>query len=653
MRRNRFILVLLLLLLLIIGLILADDYGISWDEPADRMYAEGVRTAYSSSERIDWKEFGVQNNIGPAYLMAWTSISNSLGDTLQTWDEYTVGHFINFLTFLLGTAFFFILVRQFFESITSGIITILLLFQPVLFGHAFINQKDIPFMTAFMGAISFGVLFTKSVQRFEKEEGQVVISEGIRSKLIREWNESRTYIKIINTIGIVAALLSLFLISVSALGATSTGTSILNLIGYQDNPLSSLAVRILSLITPNHNSVVVDQISFHQIKPLIFPLIVSILIAMASGYKLFPRTIRAIWTDYFRGSHLAKMRILDWVYLLLCAAMVGVASSMRVLGPFAGLLVLGLIILNHGFRLPIQMGMLLIFSLTITYLTWPFLWDNPIRRYLEIISLVARHPWRGFVLFDGVVHPAEALPWYYIPKMLALQLSEPLIILTVIGFFSILQSQYFTKLQKSIGRMMILWFFIPISIPVFGNAIVYDNFRQFLFALPPLFVLAGFGLDRIFRKNKLLRWKLIIGLISLLLGVIPIIKLHPYQYMYYNELVGGVQGAYRNYELDYWCTSYQELFEYINVELPSGAELAVWGPVLVADTYAREDLVINKIGEDPGLEEIEGKYLLLSTRHNTDLRITAPGEQLFEVVRDGVPLARLYNPGGDQADDIP
>jgi hypothetical protein len=321
--------------------------------------------------------------------------------------------------------------------------------------------------------------------------------------------------------------------------------------------------------------------------------------------------------------------------------MVGIASSIRVLGPFAGLLVLVLIILINGFRLPIQTGLLLIVSPFITYATWPFLWENFIKRYVEVIRLVARHPWRGFILFEGIVHPAESLPWYYIPKLLILQLSEPLLLLILLGMVSVFRSQHFTKSQRAIGLVLILWFVIPISIPIIGNAIVYDNYRQFLFALPPLFILAGFGVDSILRRQYLFQWKLIIVVIALLPCIMAIIKLHPYQYTYYNQIAGGIRGAFRKYELDYWCTSYRQIFEYANRELPRNAEIAVWGPFLTANYYARPDFQLSVVGESPDLDTLKGKYLVLCSRHNTDLRISPKSEVLFNVELRNIPLATL------------
>ena len=37
-----------------------------------------------------------------------------------------------------------------------------------------------------------------------------------------------------------------------------------------------------------------------------------------------------------------------------------------------------------------------------------------------------------------------------------------------------------------------------------------------------------------------------------------LIRLHPYEYLFYNSLVGGLEGASRSYDLDYWFNSMPE-----------------------------------------------------------------------------------------------
>ena len=77
-------------------------------------------------------------------------------------------------------------------------------------------------------------------------------------------------------------------------------------------------------------------------------------------------------------------------------------------------------------------------------------------------------------------------------------------------------------------------------------------------------MLAGLGVDQLIAIVKLPILKAALLMIMVLPGVYSCIQLHPYEYIYYNSIVGGVQGANRKFELDYWVTSFRESLYYIN-----------------------------------------------------------------------------------------
>ena len=39
---------------------------------------------------------------------------------------------------------------------------------------------------------------------------------------------------------------------------------------------------------------------------------------------------------------------------------------------------------------------------------------------------------------------------------------------------------------------------------------------------------------------------------------VTLVRLHPYEYLFYNSIVGGLEGASRHYDLDYWFGSMPE-----------------------------------------------------------------------------------------------
>ena len=91
--------------------------------------------------------------------------------------------------------------------------------------------------------------------------------------------------------------------------------------------------------------------------------------------------------------------------------------------------------------------------------------------------------------------------------------------------------------------------------------VVYDGVRLFLFLVPPLASIAALSVIEFFRTNKNRLLKGIIGILIIIdagFVVKEMLVLHPYQYIYFNELVGGLEGAYKHYDTEYWGASYNE-----------------------------------------------------------------------------------------------
>jgi hypothetical protein len=81
--------------------------------------------------------------------------------------------------------------------------------------------------------------------------------------------------------------------------------------------------------------------------------------------------------------------------------------------------------------------------------------------------------------------------------------------------------------------------------------------RHFLFVVPPLAVLAGIGFDGLLRSLRTRRraYGLACGagiVLAVLWNGATLVRLHPDQYLFYNPLVGGLEGAARRYDTDYW-----------------------------------------------------------------------------------------------------
>ena len=140
------------------------DFGLTWDEPLFYKYADALAYAYTPANWLD-AEFDLSRSYGPSgddhktrgpgYLLIASLPSRALQsaglDTSSAW------HLINSVTFLFGIFFVYRLCRWMGGNDGAVIGAALFASQPLLWGHAFINPKDMPFMVLFAGAVWLGV----------------------------------------------------------------------------------------------------------------------------------------------------------------------------------------------------------------------------------------------------------------------------------------------------------------------------------------------------------------------------------------------------------------------------------------------------------------------------------------------------------------
>ena len=272
-----------------------------------------------------------------------------------------------------------------------------------------------------------------------------------------------------------------------------------------------------------------------------------------------------------------------------------------------------------------------------TYILWPALWRAPLKHLINTFHVMSQFPAHD-VLYLGNSFSSQELPWHFFPRLILIQLTEPALLLFALGiilFFLLKKARENFCTPEMI--VIIVWFTIPFAGVVFLGLPSYGNFRHYLFSLPPIFIIGGAGLDWLLKLTR--RLTLRIGLVILLLipGTISLVQLHPYEYIYYNSLVGGVKGAEGYYELDYWCTSYREAVEYVNRHAPDASRVVAWGPTTTARIFARSDLLIMTEAE---VEETPDYALACDNAlYNSGYYTTF--ETLYEVKVDGAVISRI------------
>ncbi|MBN8704157.1 MAG: tetratricopeptide repeat protein [Bacteroidetes bacterium] len=200
---------------------------------------------------------------------------------------------------------------------------------------------------------------------------------------------------------------------------------------------------------------------------------------------------------------------------------------------------------------------------------WPFALKNPFKN--PLIALKEMTNLQGltlYELFDGGRYYTDK-PWYYIPKYILITAPIAVLIGILPGLLLLLDKKKTINRLKVLALLFVIVF--PVSYAIYQKSFVYNGWRHFLFVYPPLVAFTAVGWEYILRLIKQKYVQLAIaGVLSILLlkPAIWSIKNHPLEYLYYNEFVGGLHGAYGNYETDYWCQSPRIATEWLLANKP-------------------------------------------------------------------------------------
>ena len=473
---------LLLAVAFVIGVLTVSEYGESWDEATLYRYSEYTMQAYRfllHPHDLPGSNDTLPEN-GPGYVTAVSILAPRLLRLAPTWSLTTARHFVYFLTFLGGVLAFYLLCRRWLSEAGSASATLLLISQPLFWGHAFINPKDLVFLSFFTATVYAGL---KMVDRAPGSPG-------------------------------------------------------------------------------------------------------------------------------FGG------------LVVLVGVLLGIASSLRVTGPVAGLIVLAYGVHQNPRKIILPAVACIFIATAITYLSWPYLWKDPLGHYVQSAINMTQFHWGGLVLFNGVLFQAAALPRLYFPTLIGIQLTEPALILGVFGMALAAVQSARSRVHGPL-LVILVWFILPLLMVVGLHSRLYDNGRQLYFILPPLFLGAGLALDRVLICLRPAALKPAVAVIIALPGIVAGANLHPYEYVYYNSLVGGTRGAYQRFEMDYWGTSSKEMIEYVNARAHRRTTvLAISAPYLMK-SYARH--VVDVYGDSHD-EPIRYDYIsiLIRGRWNEESCTSAP-----------------------------
>ncbi len=252
------------------------------------------------------------------------------------------------------------------------------------------------------------------------------------------------------------------------------------------------------------------------------------------------------------------------------------------------------------------------------------------------------------VRFDGNVYLAANLPRSYLPTWILM--SSPLLTLVLLGFGLVrlgLSLRPGAQEQRQVqAAFLLLTLFVPILAAVILHPVLFAAWRHFLFLSVPIAIIAALGLGHLVDVLPREWSRGVVAAFALGLAVIgwSMRELHPHQYLYINQMAGGLPGIDGRYETDYWARSYKEATEWVRARVEASgtavASVHVCGPHRSADYYFSESMVLSD-------DVRTADYVICFTRKGFR-RPQATPEHLIQ--RDGVTLTRIWGP--DRADPL-
>ncbi len=283
-------------------------------------------------------------------------------------------------------------------------------------------------------------------------------------------------------------------------------------------------------------------------------------------------------------------------------------------------------------------------------LVWP--WGaidplNPIRA-IGIFSHFFEKPWQE--LFEGTLLTPPEMPRRYLPELLMRQLPELFLIAALAGVLDALLTAMrrdATPQRRALHLCVALAAVLPIAVTVLTRPAMYNGIRHFLFVLPPLAVAGGLAasllIERANRYGGVIRAMILaVAIGGMALPVIGIVRLHPYQYVWFNHVTGGVQRARSEFMLDYWGLSLKQAAEALRAHLAARGEMPPAGrkwKVAVCGPHPGAQIALGDAFEPTWAPNGADFALMLGEFYCA--RLDAPA--IARIERANVTLARIHD----------
>jgi hypothetical protein len=199
----------------------------------------------------------------------------------------------------------------------------------------------------------------------------------------------------------------------------------------------------------------------------------------------------------------------------------------------------------------------LFIALFVMCVIWPAVGSNFFANLKKYFALSSDYSlWDGTTLFLGKYYTDKNIPRSYMPIWLVVTMPLTYLVVSIYGFIIVLKKRIF-NFHTFIACLIVYNFAIYFLI----NPVSYNGIRHFMYIVLLISLFASLSLFELIESTpkKIYVVVCVFFICYQLVTLYKISKLFPYQYIYFNELLGSYNTTATKFDTDYWGTSYKEL----------------------------------------------------------------------------------------------
>jgi MFS family permease len=297
----------------------------------------------------------------------------------------------------------------------------------------------------------------------------------------------------------------------------------------------------------------------------------------------------------------------------------------------------------------IYFGTIAISGYILGLVLWPYALQNPIANPWKSYQVMTHFPTTVRQIFEGRFDWSDFHPWYYLPKYMGITI--PLIVFAGLALFFLNFRKTYTADKKIQLGFIGFTVIFPVIFVLIKQSNLYGSWRHFLFIYPGIVLISALGIVSLLQryKNQLIRISSIVVLLLLTIHPLKFMAAnHPYYYLYYNQFVGGLKGAYGNYETDYYYHSMRKGAEWLHQYLKNKP---VKAPIVVGGNFPSQWYFRNtpevKFVYFPwqNRSEYDWDYAIIANSYIPPVQlknhIWPPKNTIHTIFADGVPICAV------------